>query len=107
VELAFVAPVLVMALSIAIDFGRLLYFDVTVRNAVREGARIAIDSGRTEAEVKAAVQRAAPNLTIASGATTVAPASRTAADAGSTVTVTATYNYGTITPVISSIFSNP
>jgi Flp pilus assembly protein TadG len=105
VEIALVAPVLVLALSIVVDFGRMFYYDIAVKGAVREGARYAIDTSRTDAEIAAAVRRAAPGITVTNVTTTPSP--RTSGDAGDPVTVEAEFLYNTITPFVSLVMGDP
>jgi len=63
VELAMIAPVLVMLLISTIDMGRAAYIYVTLSNAAREGARTAIltgPAGATDTGVVTQVEKLAP-----------------------------------------------
>jgi Flp pilus assembly protein TadG len=90
VEFAMVVPILLLLVFAIIDFGRLLMNQVTLTNAVREGARIAA-VGATSGEVTTRVQTTAPGLTPA--------VSYTPADTGENLTVSATADISFITPM--------
>lgn len=67
VEMAMIAPILIMMLVSVIDFGRAAYDYSTLAGAVREGARQAALTGGTrmaDADVVAAVQRYAVGLSL-------------------------------------------
>jgi Flp pilus assembly protein TadG len=104
VEAAFVMPILIMLIIGALDVGRLFYFDIIVGNAVREGARAAIDTSYTDSQVQTVVTNAAPGVTL-SGVTTL-PASRPSTYTD-TITVRATYSMTVFTPGISSLIGSP
>ena len=68
VEMAMIAPILIMMLVSVIDFGRAAYDYSTLAGAVREGARQAALTGNTrmtDADVVAAVRRYAVGLSLA------------------------------------------
>jgi Flp pilus assembly protein TadG len=87
------------------DLGRAFYYNIGVANAVREGARLAVDTTRTNTEISTVVTDAAPNITLTN--ITVAPSTRSVSNSGQTVTVTATYNFTVLTPIISSLLGTP
>lgn len=65
-----IAPVLVIMLISVMDFGRAAYDYATLSGAVREGARAAIHTGPirpADADVVAAVQKAAIGLSLSAG----------------------------------------
>jgi Flp pilus assembly protein TadG len=71
VEMAMIAPLLIMMLISVIDFGRAAYDYSTLSAAVREGARQAALTGGTrmaDADVIAAVQRYAVGLSLSPAA---------------------------------------
>ena len=105
VELALILPVMLLLLIGALDVGRLFYYDVVVGNAVREGARQAMDPYYTDAKIAQIVQSAAPGVTVSG--VTVNPSPRTSADSGKDLSVTATYTMAVFTPGISSIIGSP
>ncbi len=70
VEMAMIAPILLLMLISVIDFGRAAYDYATLSAAVREGARTAAHSGAsrpTDSEVVAAVQKYGYGLLLSSG----------------------------------------
>src|SRR4029453_18220155 len=95
VETAMVLLSAAVLLTGMFDLGRAFYYNIAVANAVREGARLAVDTTRTNTEVSTAVTNAAPNISLVY--ITVNPNSRTIANSGQTVTVSATYLFTPIT----------
>jgi hypothetical protein len=81
VEFAIIAPVLLLLLFGIIDFGRVIYYYVTLNQAVNEGSRTAIrSSGQlpTNADVEASVKQHAVDVILANPCpngpvTTIAP----------------------------------
>jgi Flp pilus assembly protein TadG len=117
VEFAVVFPVFMLVLSGVMDFGFLLYSRMTVINAVREGARVAIDAPVRSQIPSLARQRvtdAASGLNtstlviatvcvdkLAGGSCAwVNPPAAGAAEAGDSVRVTVTYPYRTFFPLL-------
>jgi Flp pilus assembly protein TadG len=97
VELALLLPLLAFLMVIAIDFGRLFYFSLTVMNCARNGAVYGCDPTTAMNSPYTSVQDAAlsdaPNL---SPQPTVS--SQIVADSdGSHIEVTVTYQFSTIT----------
>src|SRR5581483_2033918 len=105
-ELALITPVILLLLSAILDVGRIFYFDVALRDAVRQGARVATSTSVSDATIQAAVQNAAPLLNVPSGNITVSPSPRTSANSGQAVTVTATYAVSIMTPFVSNLFGS-
>jgi hypothetical protein len=91
VEFAMVLPLLLVILFAIIDFGRIYQANVSLTNAVREGARLGAVGGTT-AEVQARVRDTASGL---SPTVSVTPAAR----AGDSVVVNATATVPLITPL--------
>jgi Flp pilus assembly protein TadG len=102
-SMVFLSAVVIM--SGMFDLGRAFYYNIAVANAVREGARLAVDTTRTNTEIAQAVTDAAPSITLTN--ITITPNSRTISNSGQTVTVTATYNFTVLTPIISGILGTP
>ncbi len=70
VEMAMIAPILILMLISVIDFGRAAYDYTTLSAAVREGARTAVRTGPTrptDADVVAAVGKYGIGLTLDAG----------------------------------------
>jgi Flp pilus assembly protein TadG len=112
IEFAFVLPILVVVFAGIADFGFMLRNYEVVTNAAREGARMAVKSGQTEASVAARVDA----YMVASLGPTAADLTDTSVDPVSVpvgageepiqaqaVTVTYTTGYFVLGPVISLI----
>ncbi len=99
VEAAFVLPVIVLLLVVAVDFGRFMHAHTALEAGVREGARVASNANKTDADIRSAVQTATPNYPISSGniSISVAESSRPTAH-GTPVTITASTTVPIITP---------
>lgn len=68
VEFAIIAPVLILLLFGIIDFGRVIYYYVTLNQAVNEGARTAIRSSAqlpTNSDVETSVKQHAVDVVLA------------------------------------------
>jgi Flp pilus assembly protein TadG len=107
VEAAFVLPIALLMLTGIADMGRLFYYDVTVKNAVREGARRATDVAYTNTDIQNFVIAAAPGVPIPSSGIVVTPSTRTTANAGQAVSVQASYSFAVWTPVIAGLVGSP
>ncbi len=105
VEFALILPVLVLVLFGIAEFGRALSAYLTIQNAAREGARLAI-TGAGDADIEARVREKAEYLGGAGDPAVLTvsvqpdPASR---QAGTDVTVSVYYRFRFIAPVISNI----
>jgi hypothetical protein len=118
-EFALVAPVFFLVLFAIIEAGRFMFYYETLNNATREGARYAIVHGAmsfdctgppgplatsacdpTGADVIQRVRDAA--FGVLGAGVTVTPVWHDPAnnDRGSTVTVTATYTYASLIPIV-------
>lgn len=70
VEMAMIAPVLIVMLVTVLDFGRAAYAYTVLSDAVRDGARVAVRTGQNRpanVDVTAAVQRYANGVTLNAG----------------------------------------
>lgn len=131
VEFAVVFPVIVLILFAVFDFGRAVYAYNTIANAAREGARVAAvnqvvttNTSCTENmpvesttnphwSVKACAAASAVSLGVQTSAVTVsyaAPANTDIVcsptiDVGCIASVTVTYTWHPMTPVISALFN--
>ena len=91
VELAIVLPLLLLLVGGIIDFGRLMFAEVMVTNAAREGARSLV-VGLTPAQATTSARLSMPNFAgVVNGGTpaTVNPGAACSAGANATVTVSA------------------
>jgi len=104
VEFALVFPILIIIILGTVDLGRAVYAYNTVGNAARSGVRVAIVS-QTAASIRNAAKAQAVLLDLQDSdiAVTYGCASPYSIDCVASVTVT--YKYLPITPVISQIFS--
>jgi len=93
-----------LLMLIVMDLGRGIWYYIAVANAAREGSRQAIIRTRTDGEVKTWVIDKTPGLPLTASSVVVAPAApRTAKTA---VTVTVTYNFTPITPMMQALLSD-
>jgi len=98
VELAVLLPLLVFLFVIAVDFGRIFYFSVTLTNCARAGAMYASDPTTNAESAFASTQAAAlADATNLSPAPTVTSVSGVDAAGRPYVEVTAAYSFRTIT----------
>lgn len=113
VEMALLLPLLILILMALFDFGRAIYAFNTVSNAARDGARLAIVDQRTSgstylAAIEAANQATGLGLDATDPSEVLVtfpnPLSNCSNPGiGCPVSVTVTYEFSPITPVISSI----
>ena len=94
VEFALVAPIVLVLITFIVDAGLLLFANVAITNAVREGARCGAVGG-TDAAVTARVTSTAENA----GNVLGSPSVTRGATIGSDVVVSVSYTYDWITPV--------
>ncbi|MBI3969076.1 MAG: pilus assembly protein [Chloroflexi bacterium] len=105
VEFAFVIALFLMIIFGVIDLGRAIQAQNQLAVAAREGARAAAlthnadGSTRTDAQIREAAKAAVGLVTLSDGNIAVDPAgTRTS---GLTVTVTASYSFTVVTPLVS------
>lgn len=98
VEFALVLPLMLLVIGGVVDFGRMLFTEVTLTNAAREGARAAVVSTATTTDIQNRAQAASPGLTITTAAT---PGGTPCATPGgnATVTVSAPFTWFILAPV--------
>ena len=92
VEFALVVPMLLLILMAIIDFGRIFQANVTLTNAVREGARWG-SRGYTASESQSRITEAAAGLPLSGNSVTIP------GTAGEQVTATASMTVTLITPI--------
>lgn len=99
VEFAFIASLFFLLFFVILDGGRLIYTWVTLNEAAREGAHAAEITDSTDANIRSAINAHTGLLgDLGTGATITPSGSRTA---NQTVTVTVTYTFRTVTPLLS------
>jgi Flp pilus assembly protein TadG len=110
VEFALVATLLAFLIVGGVDFARAFYFDIVASSAAMAGATAAAN-GDTDAEARAAAQ-ASVGTSFPTPGVTITPAQnlRTATICTPATcvwtTVTATYTYQPITPLLGSLIGN-
>jgi Flp pilus assembly protein TadG len=100
VEFALTLPVLVLCVFGTLDLGRAVYAQFTLANAVREGARQAIIETVSDGAVVGAVVAKAASLGLQAGDVAISGSRNIA---GSAVTVSASWIFRPVTPIISNI----
>ncbi len=102
VETAVMSMFLVVLLMGAFEFGRAIYSYLTVIQATRDGARVAIISSNSDAVIKETVRQTARPLTILLSNIQVTPND---SDTNRVeVNVTATYRFTTLFPLVSEFW---
>ncbi len=98
VEMALVLPILLMLSFGIVDYGYYFYVKSTIQGAAQSGARAAIVSGATNANVTSAVSTVMTAAGLQSSGYTVTtnPTDVSTAASGSTVTVTVACSWGTV-----------
>lgn len=92
IELAIILPLLLLLIAGIVDLGRLMYTEVVLSNAAREGSRM-IALGYSTADAQARVTAAAFNIGAATVAVTIpCPANPIPTD-GASVTVTTDFDW--------------
>lgn len=102
VEFALVIPILLLVIFGLFDLGYAVFIKNMISNAAREGARTGIIITKTDADIRARVNAAAPglNLSTAQIAITPSPNNRKFDEP---ITVTVSYTYSPMTPVLGGI----
>jgi len=107
IELALVLPILLLVFASIVDFGLLMQRFLTLNNAAREGARIAVLPGYTQTDVQNRVAQyvleatgdATASPTTALATVSIDPPGPTPAFPAAQVTVTLTHRYLFLGPV--------
>ena len=100
VEFAVIGLILALMLFGVMEFGRAYFASIAVTNAARDGARVAMDPARTEADIEAAAVGASGSIELTADDIDVDRSTTI----GETTSVTATYNFESDVPLISSIW---
>ena len=99
VELALAIPLLLLLFVIVADFGRVYYYDLTLRDAVFAAARYGAMNPNDDAGIKSAAVGASNGVLTSSSVTVSAGIPRAS---GRPLVVTATYSFAPITPLVSA-----
>ena len=102
-EFAIVAPVFFLMVVGFIEFGRALMVQQVLVNASRVGARQAITTGATTAQVQSAVQAYATGVSVSGVTVTVSPNPATAT-AGTAITVNTSVPFSSVSWMHSAWF---
>lgn len=102
IEFAIILPIIILILMGIMEFGVMLNSYLKIENASREAARAGI-VGASDVEIEALVTQVSPSLDSNNLQVTISPAEAYRVSGG-TLTVTVTYNYPMITPIISNLF---
>ncbi|MBI3977967.1 MAG: pilus assembly protein [Chloroflexi bacterium] len=102
VELALVAPVLLLMLAGALDLGRIFYYQIAITNAARVGAGYAIFSPSDLTGIQYRVLTEASTLSLSGGDVVVVTPNGTSP--GNPIQVSVTYNFQAVTPIISVLW---
>jgi Flp pilus assembly protein TadG len=101
VEFAIVIPLLMIFVMAIIEFGFMFNAYITISNASREAARLGAVGGNNAA-IETRVDDVAQDLNLAEITVNITPTTRSRGDM---LSVTVTYDYQLITPVISNLLS--
>jgi Flp pilus assembly protein TadG len=101
VELGIAVPILLLCAGVAVDFGRAYYFDLSLRDAAFAAARYGGMHPNDDSGIRSAAVTAAPSGTLDDSAVTVSGSPPRGT--GSRLTVSVTYRFRPLTPVISSL----
>ena len=104
VEFALVAPIFLLSVVGAVEFGRAIMVQEALTNASREGARVGILDGALSSDVTSAVNSYLAGMSISNATTTVVPTDPGTYAAGTQVTVTVSIGYNSVTWVPSPWF---
>jgi Flp pilus assembly protein TadG len=107
-EFAISLPVLLLIVAITVDFGRVYYFDLSIRDASFAAARYAGMNPFDDAGIKSAAVNAAPSGVLATTDVTISTPANTTCDGASRVSgcpmkISVSYVFAPITPFISSL----
>jgi Flp pilus assembly protein TadG len=87
-----------------IEYGRMVMVQQVLTNAAREGARVGVMDGATQASVTSAVNNYLTAAQISGGTTTVSPNPPSSAAYGASVTVTVSVGFNQVSWLPSPMF---
>ncbi len=93
VEFSMLLIIFVLVLLVIIDLGRITYVQVALQNATREGARFGIVNPDDDTQIRNVTKDFALGLDLCMACITIAKTS-------DTITVSASYDFRTATPVL-------
>lgn len=98
-EFAIILPVLLLLVAGIVDFGRAFFTEIQLANAAREGARAAVVSTLSAADIKTRAQASAPGLTLTYPVLQQCPSG----DGNATIQVQTAFNYIILGPAMSVV----
>ena len=105
-EFALTAPILVFCVALTIDFARVYYYDLTIRDASFAAARYAGMNPFDDTGIKNAAVNAAPSGVLPASSVTITAPVVTGCDGtrqtGCPLQITVTYNFHPMTPLVTS-----
>ena len=101
-EFALVLPLLLLVIAGIVDFGRAFFTQIELTNAAREGARTAIVSSVSAADVQSRAAASAPGIVGFSAAATICVA---ASGGNASVTASAPFTWILLGPALSLVGS--
>ena len=104
VEFAVVVPVFFLLVFGMIEYGRLVMVQQVLTNAAREGARVGVLDGATQATVTSAVNNYLTSASINGATTAVSPNPPSSAAYGGSVTVTVSVGFNQVSWLPSPIY---
>jgi Flp pilus assembly protein TadG len=104
-EFAITVPILLLLTAITIDFGRVYYFDLSIRDAAFAAARYAGMSPFDDAGIKNAAVSAAPSGVLTTAVVFISTPTNTTCNgtsrvSGCPMTITVTYTFQPVTPIV-------
>ena len=101
VELALIFPFLLLVLAIALDLGRVYYFQISLTSAVREAARVAGVQSSNDAQIRQVIYDAVgERIELTDDSISITPAHRSSGDP---VEVRVTYDFKPVTPMLAKL----
>lgn len=104
VEFSIIIPLLLLLLLGIAELSMILNSYLSIENAAREGARIGV-IGSSDNAIKNRIINTTPSLNSNNLNIQITP-SEDSRSSGDNLTITITYNYHTITPLIGALFKN-
>lgn len=109
-EFALSLPILLLIVAITIDFGRVYFFDLSIRDASFAAARYAGMNPFDDSGIKSAAANASNGVLTTTNVTISTPANTTCDGAsrvsGCPMTISVSYVFAPITPFISSLIGS-
>lgn len=103
VEFALTLPILILLVAIAVDFGREFSADLSLRDGAFAAARYAGMNPNDDAGIVKAAIAAAGGLQLAAANVAISPPSTPPRHSGQAVTVTLSYRFQPLTPLLSTL----